>query len=116
MPIKDGNSIAQEDYTLYCELWEWKIIVMALDHFFEEIVQGNVPLTEAEPWWDRNVIPERVTRFHKNWALLFEGLSRARQRLTESGIPMNYMEIDPNLNMVVERRGAKTVLEWSNDG
>jgi hypothetical protein len=96
------------DYGIYRELWQWAIARMALDYFFEELVQGNVPLTDEEDWWRRRVIPERVTRFSTNWALVFEGLARFRETI-EDNVPHPAIHIDPNLHFTYE---GKKPLEW----
>lgn len=111
MPTTSKRDAHLEDFSLYAELWEFRITAMALDHFFDEVVEGNVPLTTAESWWDRKVVPERVNRYSENWAIVFEGLARMRERLEESGIPLDRIRIDESLRFEYHdpRRGDEPI-------
>lgn len=118
MPIKsDGKSGGYTDEnTLYARLWEYAVMALALDHFFTEVVEGNVPLDANEPWFQRSVVPERVNRYSEPWCLLFEGLSRVRARL-EDQVGYSAVRFDHNLRATyTDRRGNEAVLSWTREG
>ena len=114
---KDSGGNWQEEVSFYCPLWEWAVVRMALDHFFKDVVEGNVPLTdEAEDWWGERVVAERVTRFHKNWALLFEGLAAFRDRM-DNNVPHSQVSISEALEFTYkDRRRGDALIEWAPDG
>jgi hypothetical protein len=111
MPTTSKRGAHTEDFSLYAELWEFRITAMAMDHFFENVVDGNVPLTSHPEWWHRQVVSERVTRFSENWAIVFEGLARMRQRLEESSIPIDRIRVDESLRFEYHdaRRGDEPI-------
>jgi len=100
MPAKCNYDGFMEDMTLYAEVWEYAIMVMALDHFYREVVEGNVPLTNrgdpTEPWWEQRIVPERVNHYSEPWCLLFEGLAQLRGRI-DNQVPYSHVQIDANL-------------------
>lgn len=102
-----------EEFSSYAPMWEWAIVRMALDHFFRDVVEGNVPLTNGrENWFEERVVEERVTRYHRNWALLFEGLADARLRL-EGNVPHGYIKVSESLEFTFdERRKGPVPIEW----
>jgi hypothetical protein len=90
---------------------------MALDHFFKDVVEGNVPLTnDGEDWWDERVIPERITKYHKQWALVFEGLAAFRQGM-DNGVPHQLISVNESLEFTTtdRRRGGEEPIEWKAD-
>lgn len=104
MPTSSKSDGYQEENSLYAQLWEYRVTVMALDHFFAEVIEGNVPLTNGDPWWDRGIVVERVNQYSKPWCLLFEAVSTMRERI-ESQVMHSLVEIDQNLKMSYHRRG-----------
>ena len=116
-PTSKSGGNWQEEVSFYCPLREWAVIRMALDHFFKDVVEANVPLTNhAEDWWGEKVVAERVTRFTKNWALLYEGLAAFRDRM-DSNVPHSLVSINEALEFTfTDRRRGDTPIEWSPDG
>lgn len=117
MPARSKSSGRwDEEFSSYAPLWQWAIVRMALDHFFEDVVEGNVPLTVLhDVWWEQRVIPERVTKYHTNWALLFEGLADARLRL-DSNVPHTYVQISEALEFAYsDRRDGPSPITWEAD-
>lgn len=114
---KASSSNWQEEQSCYAPLWQWRVVCMALDHFFADVVEGNVPLTkDGEDWWDERVIPERVTRYHKQWALVFEGLAGFRQNLSNN-VAYELVTVTEALEFTTtdRRRGGEEAIEWKAD-
>lgn len=111
MPISCSDHNLHEEHIVCVEDWEAAIMVLALDHFFAEVVEGNLPLNQAESWWNREPVPERVNRYSENWAVLFEGLARVRERL-EQCTHHGWVEADANLNFTYTRRGKPNPVKW----
>lgn len=120
MPIKSSRDGFSEEKSLYAPLIEYTVLEMALDHFFKEVVEGNVPLsgTDGPDWWAQGVVPERVTRYSQNWCVLYECLSALRERLDSQGIYADQVQIDANLNFTWKsnRREYDPVpIEWTEN-
>lgn len=111
MPISSQHGWEGEEYSFYAHLIEFKMLQMALDHFFEEVVDGNVPLGPPSPdeqWWDRPIQGELVTRYSEPWCLIFEALADMRERLQDAGIPLDHIRISDSLRVTaVDRRGSR---------
>ena len=109
MPISSRSDNHREEKSLYAPLIEYATMILALDHFFREVVEGNVPLTsdpDGSEWWQRRILPERVNAYSRNWCVLFESLAQLRERIEEQGIYANQISIDANLNFTyASRRG-----------
>lgn len=105
-----------EEMSSYATLWEWAVVRMALDHFFKDVVEGNVPLTnDGSEWWERRVVHSQVTPYHKNWALLFEGLANARGRL-DGNVPHSTVQISEALEFTYDdRRNGTVPITWRSD-
>ena len=121
MPAICKNDSFNDNMSLYGPRWEYTIMAMALDHFFREVVEGNVPLTGDhgdERWWTQYVVVERVNRFNQNWCLLYEGLAHMRESMGEQGIGFDQIKIDANLKFTFDYRGRGQAvpIEWSADG
>ena len=117
MPLADRDRLrtATDDNSLYAELWEYALGVMALDHFFAEVIEGNVPLDANAQWWERKIVPERVNRYSQPWCLVFEGVARLRGRI-ESQISHSQVTFDHNLvGTSHERRDGKRELKWTDE-
>jgi hypothetical protein len=116
MPISSRSGREGEEFSFYAHLIEFKMLQMALDHFFKEVVDGNVPLGPPDPdgnWWERPIQDELVTRYSEPWCLIFEALADTRERLTEAGIPLDRLRIDENLRVTVtDRRGSEEKVVW----
>jgi len=110
VPARCKHDGYMEDLSLYAETWEYAIMALALDHFYREVVEGNVPLTNrgdpTEQWWEQRIVTERVTRYSEPWCLLYEGLSHLRDRL-ESQVPYSVVEIDQNLRFTYTGRRSR---------
>jgi|SRR5213592_862817 len=110
MPIASCHGWEGEEFSFYAHLLEFKMLQMALDHFFKEVVDGNVPLgppSPADEWWDRAIQDELVTRYSEPWCLIFEALADIRERLQYAGIPLDRIRISDGLRVTVTngRRG-----------
>jgi hypothetical protein len=104
MPIASRHGWEGEEYSFYAHLLEFKMLQMALDHFFKEVVDGNVPLGPPSPedeWWDRAIQDELVTRYSEPWCLIFEALADIRERLQDAGIPLDRVRISDGLRVTV---------------
>lgn len=109
----ERGSRHEEEFGVYAECLEWETVTMALDSFFREVIDGNVPLTNAEDWWQRQIIPDRVNRFNANWCLLFTAIAMFRERVGET-IPKN-VRADENLRWEALTRGGDwKPLVWEN--
>jgi hypothetical protein len=120
MPATCKRDGFQEDMSLYAETWEYAVMALALDHFYREVVEGNVPLNGDQPWWEQRIVAERVGRYAEPWCLLFEGLSSLRSRL-ESQVPYSVVEIDQNLRFTYTGRrrrdsDAAEPITWEREG
>lgn len=120
MPSKANRDGYLEEKSLYAPMVEYTVMGMALDHFFKEVVEGNVPLTNhnGTVWWQQNIVTERVNRYSQNWCLLYEFLSHLRDRLEEQGIYADQVQIDANLNFTFKsnRREYDPVpIEWTEE-
>lgn len=115
MPIKSKTDGFAEEKSLYAPTVEYAVMILALDHFFAEVVEGNLPLNTAERWWDREIVNERVNRYSRNWCLLYECLSHLRDRLEEQGIYAEQVQIDETLAFTYKshrRPGPPVPMEW----
>jgi hypothetical protein len=113
MPITSKHGSEGEEFSFYADLIQFKAVEMALDHFFMEVVQGNVPLTDTpDLWWEREIIPERVNRYSQPWCLLFEALSMAMSKMTNNGIPLDKVEFDTNLKAIIHTRYGDEDITW----
>jgi hypothetical protein len=118
MPIKCARDGFIEEKTLYAPLIEYAVMVQALDNFFDEVVQGNVPLVtdNGVKWWERQIVAERVNRYSQNWCVMFECLAHLRGRLEEQGIYADQITIDPNLRFSFKsnrRSAGPEPIEWT---
>ena len=114
MALKSKHQYHAEDFSLYATLLEHKVMAMALDHFFREVVEGNVPLESmsTDTWWEYDIVPERVNRFSQPWCLLYEALAQARRKLTNQGTPLHRVTIDENLHAKIETRYGVEDITW----
>lgn len=115
MPINCKRDGFIEEKSLYAPLIEYRVMTMALDHFFKEVVEGNLPLGTSEPWWERSIVPERVNRYSQNWCLMFECLAQLRDRIEQQGIYADQVQIDANLAFTYRsnrRPGDPEPIEW----
>jgi hypothetical protein len=116
VPISSRSQREGEEFSFYGHLIEFKMLEMALDHFFREVVDGNVPLGPPDQdghWWERSIQNEMVNRYSEPWCLIFEALADTRERLEEAGIPLDRLRIDESLRVTVtDRRGSEEVVVW----
>lgn len=100
---------ATEEMSLYAPLIEYRIAAMALDHFFENAVEANVPLEtalSASGWWHRKIVHERVNRFSERWCLLFEAMATFRERVQDQ-IPLDNVQIADDLTVTWDVRDGR---------
>jgi hypothetical protein len=93
---------------------------MALDHFFNEVVEGNVPLanTNGTVWWEERIVTERVNRYSQNWCLLYECLAHLRERIESQGVYQDQVQIDQNLAFTFKsnrRDHPPEPITWTED-
>jgi hypothetical protein len=116
VPISSRSRYEGEEFSFYAHLIEFKMLEMALDHFFREVVDGNVPLGPPDPdghWWEQPIVNEMVNRYSEPWCLIFEALADVRERLQEAGIPLDRIRIDESLRVTVtDRRGSEDKVVW----
>jgi hypothetical protein len=116
VPISSRHEWHSDEYHFYGHLIEFKLMQMALDHFFEKVVDGNLPLGQPDPdgrWWERRILDELVTRYSEPWCLIFEALADARERLADSDIPIDRIIVNESLRVTVtDRRGSEEVVVW----
>lgn len=125
MPIKSRTDGFLGENSLYAPIQEFATLVLALDHFYREVVEGNAPLTNrgdsTERWWEQRVVPERVNRYSRNWCLLYEVLASLRERIEAQSVRYEEVRIDADLNFTYHghRRGQDEPaepMEWVPEG
>jgi hypothetical protein len=116
MPIKCDRDGFIEEKSLYAPLIEYRVMILALDHFFREVVEGNLPLSGTDNQWEQGIVPERVTRYSKNWCVLYETLAHLRERVEEQGIYADQVTVDANLDFAFKsnrREHDPAPIEWT---
>jgi hypothetical protein len=119
MPIRCKRDGFSEERSLYAPLIEYRVMTLALDHFFKEVVEGNLPLSGSDnQWWEQGIVPERVNRYSKNWCVLYECLSQLRERIESQGVYADQVQIDANLDFTFKsnrREHPPEPIEWTED-
>lgn len=121
MAITSSRAGWEHEKSLYAPTIEYTVMTLALDHFFREVVEGNLPLNPQDhggPWWEQSIVPERVNRYSRNWCLLYECLSHLRERIESQDIYADQVKIDEGLNFTwrSNRREHDPVpIEWTED-
>lgn len=120
MPSKCARDGYLEEKSLYAPMIEYRVMTMALDHFYREVVEGNLPLLMegSAVWWENRIVPELVNRYSKNWCLLYECLAHLRERIEEQGIYADQVQIDANLAFTYKsnrRDHSPEPITWTED-
>lgn len=109
--VRDGG---REEMSLYAPLVDYRVMAMALDSFFENVVEANVPLEShlVSGWWHRKIVHERVNRFSERWCLIYECIANLRERLVDQ-MPLDNVDIAPDLTVTWSANGREPeTLTW----
>jgi len=110
MPIKGpANGYHRNDLTVYMSQIGRAALLMALDHYFHDVVEANVPLEDAgeDKWAYRKIIPSRVNRFNENWCVLFEALAQVKANALDQSPEVVRADTGLTLAWTTRRRGDR---------
>jgi hypothetical protein len=107
MPVKGpSGGYHRTDLSVYMTNLGRAALLMALDHYFHDVIEGNVPLEDLDAsggaWCHLKVVPERVNRFNANWCVLFEALAQVKANALDQSPEV--VRADANLNWATKVR------------